>query len=115
MLGLGPCCTSEPFPAESRREIHDLLLQGSNDFMGFATVKLSELRVSDLTSEKAFELKAKGKEKVSGSIFIGYSYETADYKSKNQLLRAEREKEEAALLSEHTKSASERTDFIHYN
>jgi hypothetical protein len=83
--------------------------------MGFATVKLSELRVSDLTSEKAFELKAKGKEKVSGSIFIGYSYETADYKSKNQLLRAEREKEEAALLSEHTKSASERTDFIHYN
>lgn len=79
--------------------------------MGYAIVEFDKLRVSDLTTDKALELKAKGKEKVAGSIFIAYSYETADYKKKNAEARKERELEEAALLAEHSKSASERPSF----
>lgn len=74
--------------------------------MGLAVIPLSELRVSDLTFEKALELKAKGKEKVSGSIFIQYSYETAEYRTKNEVLRKQREAEEAQLLAEHSGGAT---------
>lgn len=77
--------------------------------MGYALVKFEELRVSDLSTEKALELKAKGKEKVSGTVFIAYSYETAEYKQKNAEAKAAREAEESLLLAEHTKNASERT------
>lgn len=68
--------------------------------MGQAIVQLKDMKDSDLIRALVLEMqpRGKGKEKVSGSIFVNYSYQTAEYKKQLAAEEAAREAEEVNLV-----------------